>query len=168
LLAGADLAERTTWTAFRLSWSYMCTVAILYALTPGAFMYVFSGEQDAMGPLVAALVPTLLRFVAVYSLFDSMNLIFSFALRGAGDTRFVTVLSLVLAWPLMVVPTWCAWQYHWGLYWAWGFASAYIMALGFAFLARFRVGKWKSMRVIEAAPIIELAAEPVAVGMPST
>ena len=121
------------------------------------------------------LVPVLLRFVAVYSLFDSMNLVFSFALRGAGDTRFVTVLSLALAWPLMVVPTWAAWHYGWGLYWAWTFASAYVIALGFTFLLRFRVGKWKSMRVIESAPVVsdedqgskieggELSIEPIAV-----
>jgi MATE family multidrug resistance protein len=157
-----DLAERTTWVAFRLACLYMCGVAILYATIPGAFLYLFEGEPDAKTSLVAALVPTLLRFVALYSLFDSMNLIFSFALRGAGDTRFVTVLSLALAWPLMVVPTWLAWHYHWGLYWAWSFASAYIMALGFAFLARFRFGKWKSMRVIEAAPVVERIPEPVA------
>ena len=96
----------------------------------------------------------LLRFVAVYSLFDSMNLVFSFALRGAGDTRFVTVISLVLSWPLMVVPTWAAWHYGWGLYWSWTFASVHIIALGITFLLRFRAGKWKSMRVIERAPIV--------------
>jgi len=101
---------------------------------------------------VAAAVPVLLRFVAVYSLFDSMSLVFSFALRGAGDTRFVTIMALVLAWPLMVLPTWATWYYGWGLYWAWAFASAYIIALGITFLLRFRTGKWKSMRVIEQAP----------------
>jgi MATE family multidrug resistance protein len=94
--------------------------------------------------------------VAVYSLFDSMNLVFSFALRGAGDTRFVTLVSLSLAWPLMVVPTWAAQAYDWGLYWAWAFASAYIIALAFVFLWRFRQGKWKAMRVIEQAPTTEL------------
>jgi MATE family multidrug resistance protein len=54
----------------------------------------------------------------------------------------------------MVVPTWAAWHYHWGLYWAWTFVSAYVIALGFAFMLRFRAGKWKSMRVIERAPAV--------------
>ena len=30
---------------------------------------------------------------------------FAFALRGAGDTRFVTWLTFILAWPIMVLPT---------------------------------------------------------------
>jgi MATE family multidrug resistance protein len=38
------------------------------------------------------------------------------------------------------------------LNWAWGFATAYIIALSVVFMLRFRHGKWKSMRVIEQAP----------------
>jgi MATE family multidrug resistance protein len=129
----------------------MGAVAALYLLAPGAFLYVFAND-DADWPQVARLVPVLLRFVALYSLFDSMNLVFSFALRGAGDTRFVTVVSLVLAWPLMVLPTWAALRCGWGLYWAWAFASGYVIALGLVFLLRFRHGQWKTMRVIESAP----------------
>lgn len=148
-------AERTTWTGFQLAWLYMGAVAILYALLPDMFLYLFRNDADVNGARVVQLVPVLLRFVAVYSLFDSMNLIFSFALRGAGDTRFVTIVALALAWPLMVFPTWAAWYFHWGLYWAWTFASCYVVALGFTFLLRFRAGKWKSMRVIEQAPQAE-------------
>lgn len=147
-----EVAERSTWTGLQLAGLYIGLIAILYALVPDAFLYVFQSEQDANSPRIAVLVPILLRFVAVYSVFDFLNIVFSFALRGAGDTRFVTLMSLTMAWPIMVIPTWAAWYYGWGLYWAWGFASAYVIALGFTFLFRFRAGKWKSMRVIERKP----------------
>jgi MATE family multidrug resistance protein len=146
-----DLAERSTWTSFKLAFTYVACVAILYACTPQLFLYFFE-NGDEKWPQVAHMVTVVLRFVAVYCLFDSMNLIFSFALRGAGDTRFVTAVALALAWPIMVLPTAAAYYYGWGLYWAWTFASAFIIALAFTFLGRFRHGKWKSMRVIEAAP----------------
>ncbi len=146
------LAERSTWTAFGVGWLFMGMVALTYVLIPQVFVFMFQGH-GVQSEGVASLVPVLLRFVALYSLFDSMNLVFSFALRGAGDTRFVTAVSLALAWPIMVVPSWAAWYYGWGLYWAWTFASAYVIALGFTFLMRFRAGKWKSMRVIERAPV---------------
>jgi MATE family multidrug resistance protein len=153
-----ELAERATWTGFQLAWLYMAAVVLLYVLIPQAFLYFFESDDDKW-PQVAQYVPVLLRFVAVYSLFDSMSLVFSFALRGAGDTRFVTVVALALAWTLMVLPTRAACYYHWKLYWAWAFASAYIIAMGLTFLLRFRVGKWKLMRVIEqAAPPEEIAA----------
>jgi MATE family multidrug resistance protein len=146
-----ELAERSTWTGFRLAWLYMAAIVLLYIVVPQAFLYFFQSADDKW-PMVARFVPVLLRFVAVYSLFDSMSLVFSFALRGAGDTRFVTVVALGLAWPLMVLPTAAARYYGWGLYWAWAFASAYIIALALTFLLRFWVGKWKSMRVIEHSP----------------
>jgi hypothetical protein len=68
--------------------------------------------------------------------------------------------TLVLAWPILVFPTWAAWHYHWGLYWAWTFASAYVITLGLTFLLRFRAGKWRTMRVIEQAPpMLDLSSE---------
>jgi MATE family multidrug resistance protein len=159
-----DLAERTTWTGWGMAMLYVGSMCLLYALAPETLFYFFRNDSAAGAARVAELVPVLLRFAAVYSLCDSMNIVFSFALRGAGDTRFVSLLVLALAWPIMVLPAWAAWYYGWGLYWCWAFASAYIMALGFAFLARFRAGKWKAMRVIEqreAAENPETRLEPV-------
>ena len=98
-------------------------------------------------------MPVLLRFVAVYALFDAVNLVLSFALRGAGDTRFVMRVALALPWPLMVLPTWLVWKEGWDLNWAWAFASLYIVALALVYLVRFRQGKWRTLRVIGPAPM---------------
>ena len=145
-----DIAERSTRNGFLTALVYMGSMAALYLLTPGAFLWLFgSAAEPEEWDVIAAYVPKLLRFVAVYSLFDSINLVFCFALRGAGDTRFVTLVAMCLAWPIMVLPTWAALEFGWGLYWAWTFASAYIVALGCTFWIRFRMGKWKTMRVIE-------------------
>ena len=68
---------------------------------------------------------------------------FSFALRGAGDTRFVSLLTFALAWPIMVVPTFLVVRAGGNIYWAWGFATAYIIAMAVCFTLRFRSGRWK-------------------------
>jgi MATE family multidrug resistance protein len=150
-----DLAELTVWTGCRLGWLLMTAVALLYAFAPQVLLEPFRNQDPGQFEAVAATVPVLLRFVAVYCLFDSLNLIFAFALRGAGDTRFVTAASFGLAWPLMVLPTWAALTFGWGLYWAWTFATIFIIALAFVLAARFRAGRWKTIRVIEAAPAEE-------------
>jgi multidrug resistance protein, MATE family len=155
-----DLAERSAWTGFRTAWLYMGSVALLYVLTPSLFLVLFRNE-DAEWPAIAAIVPPLLRFVALYSLFDSMTIVFSFALRGAGDTRFVTLVSLTLAWPVMVLPTWAVWYFDRGLNWAWAAATSYVIAQAVVFLARFRQGRWRSMRVIESKPVAEAVTPPV-------
>lgn len=150
----SDLAERSTWTGLGIAACYMALICVVLVCLPTVLANLFRNEDDlARWSAVAALIPGLLRFMAVYLLFDSMSLVFSFALRGAGDTRFVTAVAATTSWPIMVIPTWAAWQYGWGLYWAWAFASSYIILLAITYLFRFRQGKWQSMRVIETVPI---------------
>jgi MATE family multidrug resistance protein len=148
-----DLAERSAYTGLKWVFGYMCGVAAVYLLFPQVLVGVFRGDRDpASFAAVAAIVPSLLVCVAMYSLADSINVTFSFALRGAGDTRFVSLLTFMLAWPIMVVPTFVVVRSGGSIYWAWGFATAYIIAMAVCFFWRFRIGKWKSMRVIETAP----------------
>jgi MATE family multidrug resistance protein len=147
-----DLAERSAYTGLRWVFGYMSVVAIAYVTIPGAMVAVFESDRDPeQFAAVAAAVRNLLLCVALYSLADSVNVTFAFALRGAGDTRFVSLLTFALAWPIMVVPTFVVVQLGGNLYWAWAFATAYIIAMAVCFYLRFRTGKWKRMRVIEPA-----------------
>jgi MATE family, multidrug efflux pump len=151
-----EVAERSANTALRVVALYMTTVAVLYVVTPGLFTMWFENPSEPdKWRIVEPLVRTLLIFIAIYSLFNSIELVYTFALRGAGDTVFVTWVSISLAWPFMVLPTVAlAYYQDWGLYWAWGFATFYIIAIAIVFVLRFRTGKWKSMRVIEHAPVV--------------
>jgi MATE family multidrug resistance protein len=95
------------------------------------------------------LTVVLLRFVAAYCLFDAMNVIFSAAIKGAGDTRFVMITTTITS-AIPVLLTWLG-LYHFGLgiYWAWIVMTGWVTVLGFIYMARFMQGKWRSMRVIE-------------------
>jgi MATE family multidrug resistance protein len=147
-----DLAERSVYTGLKWTFGYMSAVAAVYLLIPGVLVGAFQGDRDPdRFAAVATIVPSLLACVAVYSLADSVNITFSFALRGAGDTWFVSLLTFALAWPLMVVPTFVVVRAGGSVYLAWVFATAYIIAMAFCFSLRFRAGKWKGMRVIETA-----------------
>jgi multidrug resistance protein, MATE family len=149
-----DLAERSAYTGLKWVFGYMCLVASAYLLIPGVLVSVFKGDRDPESfAAMAQLVPTLLACAAIYSLADAVNVTLSYALRGAGDTRFVSMLTFALAWPIMVAPTYMLVRAGGNINWAWGFATAYILVMAVCFTLRFRTGKWKSMRVIEAAPV---------------
>lgn len=148
-----DLAERSAYTGLMWVFGYMLGVAAIYLLFPGTLVAAFEGDHDPQTfAALAKIVPTLLAYVAVYSLADAVNVTFSFALRGAGDTRFVSLLTFALAWPIMVVPTFLVVRAGGSIYAAWIFATAHIIAMAVCFFLRFRTGKWKKMRVIETAP----------------
>jgi MATE family multidrug resistance protein len=145
-----DLAEKSAYTGLKWVFGYMCVVAAVYLTMPGLLVSIFEGGRDPEDfAALAAIVPDLLVCVAAYSVVDSVNVTFSFALRGAGDTRFVTMMTFCLAWPIMVLPTFLVVRAGGSVYWAWWFTTAYIFAMAGCFFLRFRTGKWKTMRVIE-------------------
>lgn len=160
-----DLAARSTATGLRWAFGYMWLVAAVYVFFPETLVGFFQSDQDPQKfEAIKAFVPKLLLCVAIYSLADAISVTYAFALRGAGDTRFVTIATFILAWPIMVIPTYFAVTRDWGVYWAWIFATAFILAMAICFFLRFRSGVWKTMRVIEPGPAeddLEPASAPV-------
>ncbi|HPA71522.1 MAG TPA: MATE family efflux transporter [Spirochaetota bacterium] len=151
-----ELAEKVSWSGFHMTFAYMAAIAALYLFAPGLFIAPFaSGARDASFGAIAALTAVLLRYVAIYSLFDTCNIIFASAIKGAGDTRFVMVMIVTLSLGVLVVPTWIAVGiFNLGIHACWSIASLYVCLLGVAFYLRFRGGKWKEMRVIEEVVIV--------------
>jgi MATE family multidrug resistance protein len=150
-----DLAERATYSTFHLTFVYMTTIALFYVVWPDLFMKPFAAHSDPtrFAP-IRELTVVLLRFVALYSIFDSMNIIFASAIKGAGDTRFAMFMIVVLSISVLILPSYAAILYlAMGIYSGWAFVTAYVIVLGMVFFFRFLNGKWKSMRVIEASAI---------------
>jgi len=99
---------------------------------------------------IEKLVIVLLRYVAVYSLFDGVSIVFSSGVKGAGDTRFVMLMIFVLSLLGLALPTYMTLiVFKLGLMSAWTVITIYIIILSFAFLFRFLSGKWKTMLVID-------------------
>ncbi|MCB1214386.1 MAG: MATE family efflux transporter [Deltaproteobacteria bacterium] len=143
-------AQQSSWTGLQIAWLYIAVVAATFWLFPHFYLeWFYNPEKAELWQQVATYVPYLLMFVGTFILFDSMNLIFSFTLKGAGDTRFVSLVALLLPWPLMVLPTWLVQHHSHALYWAWAAASVYIITQALIFWRRFEGGRWKLMRVID-------------------
>lgn len=161
-----DLAERTTWCAFCMSLVYMSVCGTLYVFAPRLLLLPYAvGADPAVFPALEGVAVVLLRFVALYSIFDMMNVIFAAGLKGAGDTTYPLGLTVLLSCLAMLIPTYvsCV-RLGGGVYVAWTWASAYVVLLGILMLRRFKAGRWKSLRVIEPeVPELEVAgpeAEP--------
>ena len=142
-------AEQVSWTGLEIAWLYIFLIASTFWLFPDFYLSWFHNpENQAMWKQVEVIAPRLLMFVGTFILFDSMNLVFSLALKGAGDTRFVSAVALVIPWPIMVLPTWLMKDLPGAVYWAWAAASLYVITQALIFWRRFARGKWKQMRVI--------------------
>jgi MATE family multidrug resistance protein len=150
-----EIAERAVRSALAMSFAYMAACGLLYVLGAPLLLAPYAaGADPATWPQIAEVATVLLRFVAVYSVFDMMNLVHAGGLRGAGDTLYPMLLTLVLAWLAMLGPAWvgCV-VLGAGAYFAWSTASLYVVLLGLLMRRRFRSGRWKSLRVIEPVPL---------------
>ena len=154
---GADdptSARRATWSAFWMSLGYFAACGAVYALLPRLLLSPFAaGADPAAFAEVERLTVVLLRFVALYSIFDMMNVVFAAGLKGAGDTHYPLVATLVLGVGVMLGPAWVMVErFHVHVFVAWIAPTVYVAVLGVLMLRRFRSGRWESMRVIEPAP----------------
>ena len=147
----ADLAERSVYAGAHMAFTYMLTIAALFVFAPDIFLRPFAAQADAQTfAEIRPIAIVALRFVAVFSLFDSLNIVFSAALKGAGDTRYIMFVVLLVSSATLVVPSYVALVVlgaDIGV--GWSILTVYIIALTVVFLHRYLGGKWKSMRVIE-------------------
>ncbi|MCB9073180.1 MAG: MATE family efflux transporter [Bdellovibrionaceae bacterium] len=144
-----QLAEESSWSGLQVAAIYIISVGITLLIFPKFYLNWFYNDKNILlWEQVSVTVPYLLMYIALFTAFDSMNLVFSFTLKGAGDTRFVSLVALLLPWPLMVLPTFLIKDWAGAIYWAWAAASLFIISQALVFWKRFTGGKWKSMSVI--------------------
>jgi len=151
-------AARCGWIAFGLGCGVMCAMgAVFYILAPQMFQLFCSHEEQQ--PIIDTGVPVL-RLVAFAMPAVACTIIFTYALRGAGDTRvpvlFTWIGFLGLRIPLAYVLTrdeldlgvlgiWPGMNLQ--LFGAWLAMFADLLVRGAFFLYRFASGRWQTIRV---------------------
>jgi len=142
-----DRAARSGWTAFLLGGGLMTFFgAVFYAAAPAMFR-LFCPDPSQQ-PTVEAGVQVL-RLVAFLMPPLASTMVFTAALRGAGDTAFPVLFTwlgfLAIRIPLAYLLT--GERFGLGLYGAWLAMSADLVVRGAFFLLRFAGGRWKTIRV---------------------
>ncbi|MEE2658658.1 MAG: MATE family efflux transporter [Candidatus Latescibacterota bacterium] len=149
-------AEYSTWTGFHIGLTYMVGMALAYAVVPQIFLLPYSAS--ASGPEFEAareLAMDLLRFVAFYCVFDAAYMMFTAALKGAGDTNYIMWVSVLISFSVAVIPSYIAvtW-FDTTAYVLFAFITLWLVVAAIVFYLRFLSGHWKSMRVIEQQPVM--------------
>jgi len=135
-------AETAGWTAFAIACGVMTAMGALFAVLARPMFRVFCHEPH-LEPIVEAGVPTL-RLIALAMPALASQIVFTSALRGAGDARVPVLFSWVgflgVRIPLAYLLTGPAGL---GLYGAWVAMVADIWVRGAFFALRFAGGRWK-------------------------
>jgi multidrug resistance protein, MATE family len=145
-------ARKVASLGLRIAWGYGALIIVTFVLGAPALVRFFSGGFTAGDEAILPLAQTLLRLAAIYILGDATNVVLGGALRGAGDTRWVLLISGSLHWimaagafvliKILVVPPVAVWL----------FFIAFILSMTVCLFLRHRGAKWESGRIIEHLP----------------
>ncbi len=146
---GADdpaSAERAAFNGLRVAWSYSAFMAVLFLIFAPQLAAVFAGQKGSIEAV--SLASDMLRLCAIYLLADSAHLIFGGVLKGAGDVRFTLVTSALIFWGLAGL-TLLGVHLGYGPLALWSLFIVSMLILGTVLYLRFRLGPWRSLRMIE-------------------
>ncbi|MDR1383381.1 MAG: MATE family efflux transporter [Planctomycetaceae bacterium] len=150
-----ELAQRATLTALTLGLFSNSFFVILFLFFPNPLLYAYMmfGDAEKLAALHDMTV-IMLRFIAVYILFDGVNIVFMSAIKGAGDSFFLLLVMMIMAPILAGTCSLFIWL-GFGVYACWTILTVWTCVYAGIFCLRFFQGKWKKMRVIEQDYIIE-------------
>ena len=145
------LAQDSVMRCLRLAWVYMALCAVAFLLLPETLLGAFrSPDAPYTAAQMAALGRSLLAMLAAWGMFDTMNVVFLGALKGAGDTRFAMAWLLGTEWAIYVpavaiVMVVCGG----GIVAAWWIQLLYVILLSIGLYVRWRRGRWMDIRLVE-------------------
>ncbi len=145
-----DLAVRATRRTLLVSLCYFVPLALSFVLFPGFYTKLFYSPDSACTlQELSSTTASLLAIVALWGIFDAVSLMYSGALRGAGDTRFVVLASGALAW-LFWIPgiLFLYFVKDAGIVPLWMFTSFYVAVFAGVFFFRFRRGVWRRIDLL--------------------
>ncbi len=143
-------AERAGYTGLKMAWIYMAVIGLTFILFPRFYFALFRPKSAAFSAAeLVALGRSMLWLMAAWGMLDVVTIVFSGALKGAGDTRFVMVYMVLGGWLILVPGTVLLLHAGYGILTLWVWLALYISVLAVGLWWRWRSGAWKQIRVIE-------------------
>jgi multidrug resistance protein, MATE family len=147
-----DIAHKATLSGLKLALTYACCTLVAFSCFPQPLVAMFRAHGDStVFDHAQPIAVHMLRLTSIYVLADAVNLVFSGALRGAGDTLWAMTISIARHWVLVPTLAVLLFIFHVRIETAWLVLVTVILAFSSVFYFRYRSGAWKKIRVLHAA-----------------
>ena len=155
-----DLARKRTHVAVVTAMAYMgiCGLAFWLFRYPMVSFFVkvapssslSAAEAKALAERIIDIGATIMLMAAIFQLFDGVGIVYVGALRGAGDTFWPMLMTLVLSWTVILGGGVLAIRLlpHLKSIGPWIAASAYVIVLGTVMAWRFESGAWRKIDLL--------------------
>jgi len=131
--------------------SWMCLIGLLYFVAPTRVLSLF--DSKGLSPNLVVLGSTMLALSAAWQVFDALGITLSEALRSAGDTKWIAIMRLVLAWFVFAPTAYLVVELGGGAVGAMICLVGYFGLVALATTLRFRSGAWRSIELLADQPV---------------
>jgi len=152
---------------------YMTVCGLFFLLFRYELVEVFVGGQDLSSrdaEQILQIGATLMICGAFFQAFDAFGIIYTGALRGAGDTIWPGIVTVIYSWGFILGGGWFMVTYFPELESAgpWIAAWVYILFFGLTMAWRFESGGWRSLNLLESIQRAAARIAPVGPGLPES
>jgi len=141
-------AQRITYLAIFLAFSYSGIMMLLFVIGARPLVMVFASGFSSVDGDIVPLAVIMLRLASLYTMADATQIVFTGALRGAGDTKWVMIISVILHWIMAAAAVVMIRVVHTSPIYVWIFFISFIMLLSISMFLRFKLGHWKKIKLI--------------------
>ncbi len=146
-----DTAHRSTMSGLKTGWLYSGVILALFVFFPERLVALFRPEQlDPVFHQAAPLAVRMIRIASVYVLLEAVVVVFSGALRGAGDTFWAMCTSVAIHWLMLGISLFMLRVLGRSPIAAWVAVVVAFMSFSSLFYRRYRGGKWRTIRMVHS------------------
>jgi len=140
---------------------YMTVCGLAFFIFRHGMVALFIGGQELPPEVAEEIIligGRLMICAAVFQTFDAFGIVYTGALRGAGDTLWPSAATIIYSWSFLVAGGWALARFvpQWESIGPWIGAAAFITVYGITMAWRFESGAWRSIKLL-ATPREEAA-----------
>lgn len=138
-----SLAQKCGWTAVKMNLVYSLFVAAVFLVARENLFIMFNRDPEVIAAGLA-IIPLL----AAFQILDAIQMSYSGALQGAGDTTFTMIAYAISSWILFVpLALLFAYPLGFGMPGGWAGGVIHFTVLNTVLTLRYRSGVWKHRKI---------------------
>jgi MATE family multidrug resistance protein len=146
-----DIAQHAAISAIKTGIFYSVIILALFVFIPEELVRVFHPEkQTAIFEEAVPIAVNMIRIAALYVLVEAVIVALVGALRGAGDTHFTMIVSVIAHWSFVPILYLSLNVFHLSVEFSWFLLVVFFLLFSTVLIFRFRSGKWKTIKVIHS------------------
>jgi MATE family multidrug resistance protein len=144
-----QVAHRAALSGIKTGIIYSAVILLLFMFIPRTLVLIFQPEvPDEVFNQAVPIAVQMVQIASLYVLVEAVMIALVGALRGAGDTHYTMMVSIITHWAFVPLLYVCLKVLNLSVPVSWFVLVIFFLIFSIILVQRFRSGKWKKIRVV--------------------